>query len=146
MGPKSALLLAALKTKETSIIIHLISKNIEGKQKLSKASNFGVSSLTGDRPGICHALRILVSFNLALLDESSLFTQYHGYDGDDHDGDVDVHPGEHGMHAGLPASQSNAALTSVAWTSFQQLIHGLLSRNPVAPRGVPRPLPRGAGF
>ena len=51
MGPKSALLLAALKTKETSIIIRLISKNIEGKQKLSKASNFGVSSLTGDRPG-----------------------------------------------------------------------------------------------
>ena len=46
MGPKSALLLAALKTKETSIIIHLISKNIEGKQKLSKASNFRVSSLT----------------------------------------------------------------------------------------------------
>ena len=113
---------------------------------MSKASNFGVSSLTGDRPGICHALRILVSFNLALLDESSLFTQYHGYDGDDHDGDVDVHPGDHDMHAGLPASQSNAALTSVAWTSFQQLIHGLLSRNPVAPPGAPRPLPRGAGF
>ena len=88
---------------------------------------------------------ILVSFNLTLLDESSL-TQYHGYDGNDHDGDVEVHPGEHDMHAGLPASQSNAALTSVARTSFQQLIHGLLSRNPVAPPGAPRPLPRGAGF
>ena len=91
-------------------------------------------------------MHILVSFNLTLLDEFSLFTQYHGYDGDDHDGDVEVHPGDHDMHAGLPASQSNAALTSVAGTSFQQLIHGLLSRNPVAPRGAPRPLPRGAGF
>ena len=90
---------------------------------MNKASNFGVSSLTGDRPGICHALHILVSFNLAHLDESSLFTEYHGYDGDDHDGDVEVHPGEHDMHAGLPASQSSRTPVHDGFDQLPATVH-----------------------